>query len=144
MVVRYCLYLLPAAAAVLCFQILYYQLTVVFLQAFAKAVPGLSNDCYLMVHHTFQSAVLFVPTFILHKLGKADFGYHIKDWKKGTGWFWAAIGFELLTAAVMWLLNGFRLGVAGADTIIFQLFFSGLGEEIAYRSLPLVTFLWFC
>ena len=131
-------YMLFAASAllILCFQVLYYQLTVVFIQSFADRFGGLSNNVYLMVHHTFQFLVLFVPTFIIDKTTSLDLGYHIKDCKKGLKWFLAGVAAELVISLVL----GFSLCLPDVDEALFQLFFSGLGEEICYRSLPLVIF----
>lgn len=124
--------------AILCFQILYYQLTVAMLQSFAQHIPGLSNDCYLMVHHSFQFLMLFVPTILLHFCMHIDFGYHIKEWKKGLKWFFAGVAIELLICLLSALTFGFSGITFQADSFLFQLFFSGLGEEICYRTLPLV------
>lgn len=126
------------ALAILCFQILYYQLTVVLLMWFAARVPGWSNDCYLMVHHTIQFLLVFIPTLILHKKTKLDFGYHIADWKKGLSWVLIGIGYVLFMSLLGSLVYGFGISTHEADTYIFQLFFSGLGEEIPYRAIPLV------
>ncbi|MDD6193757.1 MAG: CPBP family intramembrane metalloprotease [Lachnospiraceae bacterium] len=123
---------------ILCFQILYYQLTVIILQGIANRITGLSNDCYLMIHHTVQFLLLFIPTILISKALHIDFGYHIHQWKKGLGWFGAGVVIELLVALVIVIFYGFDGISVGADTIIFQLFFSGLGEEIPYRALPLV------
>ena len=89
-------FLCLAALAILCFQILYYRMTVVMLQGFANHVQGWSNDCYLMVHHFFQFIMLFIPTVLLQRYLHMDFGYHIKDWKRGLGWLGIAVGFAFL------------------------------------------------
>lgn len=131
-------YLFLAALAILCFQTLYYRLTVVMLQNFANHFPGWSNDCYLMVHHFFQFSMLFIPTIIIHRHSHIDFGYHIKDWKKGLGWLGVGATLEFLFNVIPhWLSGNFRFSFQ-ADSFVFQLFFSGLGEEIDYRVLPLV------
>lgn len=130
--------LILTALAILCFQILYYQLTVFLLMRFAALVPGWSNDCYLMVHHSIQFLLLFIPTLILHKTTPLDFGYHIKGWRKGLIWMLVGLGFVLLISAVHWIIYGFGISLNDPDSYIFQLFFSGLGEEIPYRAIPLV------
>ena len=130
--------LILAALAILCFQILYYQLTVFLLMRFAALVPGWSNDCYLMVHHTIQFLLVFIPTLILHKRTRLDFGYHVKGWRKGLTWMLIGAGFVVLMCIADWIIYGFGISVSDPDAYIFQLFFSGLGEEIPYRSIPLV------
>lgn len=138
------IYLIIISIAILCFQILYYQLTVVFIQFVAKLIPGLSNNYYLMIHHTFQFLLLFIPTIFIHKYTSVDFGYHIKDWKKGIKWFLIGVIFEIAVAVILTILYGSSTEIFSIDLLIFQLFFSGLGEEICYRSLPLVTMFWLC
>lgn len=91
---RKAVYIFLAALALLCFQTLYYRLTVIMLQTFANHFPGWSNDCYLMVHHFFRFIMLFIPTIIIHRHSRIDFGYHIKDWKKGLGWFYVGVAVE--------------------------------------------------
>lgn len=132
------IYLFSAALVILCFQILYYKLTVVMLQNFANHFPGWSNNAYLMVHHFFQFIMLFIPTIIIHRYVHIDFGYHIKAWKKGLGWLGVGIAIEFLFNVIPhWLSGNFGFSFQ-ADSFIFQFFFSGLGEEIEYRALPLV------
>ena len=135
---RKAVYIFLAALALLCFQILYYKLTVVMLQTFVNHFPGWSNDCYLMVHHFFQFIMLFIPTIIIHRHSRIDFGYHIKDWKRGLGWFYVGVAVEFLFNVIPdWIRGGFGFSFQ-ADSFIFQFLFSGLGEEIDYRVLPLV------
>lgn len=91
-----------------------------------------------MVHHFFQFSMLFIPTIIIHRYSHIDFGYHIKDWKKGLGWLGGGVALEFLFNVIPhWISGNFRFSFQ-ADSFVFQLFFSGLGEEIAYRVLPLV------
>ena len=127
-----------AALAILCFQIFYYQLTVFLLMRFAGVVRGWSNDCYLIIHHSIQFLLVFIPTLILHKKTALDFGYHVEGMKKGIVWLLIGLGYELLITLVLGILNGFHVYLNDIDTYVFQLFFSGLGEEIPYRSIPLV------
>ncbi|MBR1811953.1 MAG: CPBP family intramembrane metalloprotease [Clostridia bacterium] len=130
--------LIFAALAILCFQILYYQLTVILLQQFAARCQGWSNDCYLMIHHTIQFLLVFIPTLILHKKTNLDFGYHINGLKKGIIWVLVGLAYELVMSIVSGIIFGFGINTYEADTYIFQLFFSGFGEEILYRAIPLV------
>lgn len=138
------IYLIIVSIAVLCFQILYYQLTLVFIQFTAKLIPGLLNNCYLMIHHTFQFLMLFIPTILIHKYTQVDFGYHIKDWKKGIKWFLLGVLFEIAVSVFVIIVYGGSADAFSIDALIFQLFFSGLGEEICYRSLPFAVILWAC
>lgn len=128
---------LIALLAILCFQVLYYQLMVVLLQKSAEVLPGLSNDCYMMIHHVYAFLPVFLLTLLIGKYMRIDFGYHIKDWNKGLVWCGIAIAIMIALRIILkivycsWGVH-FRL-----DTFIFQLVFSGLGEEILYRSVPL-------
>lgn len=126
-----------ASLAILCFQVLYYQLTVVLLQKTAEVLPGLSNDCYLIIHHTYEFLIVFLLTLLIIKFKDIDFGYHNKDWKKGLLWCGLAIVYSIILKIVLNLINdnwGIHFKV---DSFIFQLFFSGLGEEILFRAIPL-------
>ncbi|MDE6664824.1 MAG: CPBP family intramembrane metalloprotease [Ruminococcus sp.] len=138
------IYLIIVSLTILCFQILYFQLTLVFIQFVMKIITGLSSNCYLMIHHTFQFLLLFIPTILIHKYIPVDFGYHIKDWKKGINWFTIGLMFEIAVAVYVKILYGGSSETFSIDALIFQLFFSGFGEEICYRSLPLVMILWVC
>ena len=73
---------LIASLAILCFQVLFFQLTIVMLQKSAKVIPGLSNDSYMMIHHIFMFLPVFLLTLLISKFSPADFGYHIKEWKR--------------------------------------------------------------
>lgn len=128
---------LIASLAILCFQVLFFQLTIVMLQKSAKVIPGLSNDSYMMIHHIFMFLPVFLLTLLISKFSPADFGYHIKDWKKGLSWCGIAIAIMIAIRIILKIVYNswgvhFRL-----DSFIFQLIFSGLGEEILYRSIPL-------
>jgi len=127
---------LIASLAILCFQVLYYQLTVVLLQKSAEVLPAMSNDCYLMLHHTYEFLLVFLLTLLICNFKHIDFGYHIKDWKKGLLWGCTAITFQILVRIILNIAYGFRGLHFQADTFIFQLFFSGFGEEILFRSVP--------
>ena len=59
------------------FQVLFYQLSIVLIQSIGRIIPNIPNDYLLMIHHTIEFVLVFIPTFILHKLKKMDFGYHI-------------------------------------------------------------------
>lgn len=126
------------ALAILGFQILYYQFTVAILEQFAAKYQGWSDDCYLIFHHTVQFLFVFIPTFILHNKTILDFGYHIKDWKKGILWVLVGIVYTIAILIVSGIIFGFEINTHKAEKYIFQLFFSGLGEEIPYRAIPLV------
>ncbi|WP_167958404.1 CPBP family intramembrane glutamic endopeptidase [Anaerosporobacter faecicola] len=89
----------------------------------------------LMIHHTIQFAFVFIPTVLLHRARKIDFGYQIKDLKKGTKYLWYICAFSLLVS-LMQALKGAHM-IPSTDYIIFQLCFSGLGEEIVYRAIPI-------
>lgn len=125
--------------AIFCFQILYYQLTVVLLKKSAEVLPAMSNDCYLMLHHTYEFLLLFLLTLLICKIKRIDFGYHIKDWKKGLKWSGIAAAFQIAVKIILKIVNG-SWGVSfQLDTFVFQLLFSGFGEEILYRSVPLAV-----
>lgn len=133
-------HIILTALAMLCFQMLYYRLTILMMQPFMRHFPGWSDACYLMVHHTLQFGMLFIPTLWMHRHSSVDFGYHISDWRKGLGWLWVGIALEFIFNVIPHWLNGHFTFSFQADAFVFQLFFSGLGEEIAYRALPLALF----
>jgi len=126
------------ALAILILQILYSQLLIQFQIWFAHRFIQLNNDYYLMAHHSVMFLLVFIPTFILQKTKKIDFGYHIKDWKKGIIWLFIGLGYELIVALIVNIIYGFGITLNNPETYIFQFFFSGLGEEIPYRAIPLV------
>ncbi len=124
------------ALGLLIFQVLFYQLSIVLIQSIGRIIPNIPNDYLLMIHHTIEFVLVFIPTFILHKLKKMDFGYHINEIRKAFLFLAISSGFGVIVS-IYTIINGARYDFSGS-TIIFQLFFSGLGEEILYRSLPLV------
>ena len=128
---------LIASLAILCFQVLYYQLTIVLLQKSAEVLPFMSNDCYLMIHHTYEFLLVFLLTLLISKFSRIDFGYHIKDWKKGLGWCGIAVATAIALQIIFNIVDGSWGIHFQADTFVFQLFFSGLGEEVLFRSIPL-------
>lgn len=128
---------LIASLAILCFQVLYYQLTIVMIQKSAGILPAMSTDGYLMIHHIYEFLLVFLLTLLISKFSRIDFGYHIKDWKKGLGWCGIAVVFMIALRMILKIANGSWGVNFQADTFIFQLFFSGLGEEVLYRSVPL-------
>lgn len=129
--------ILIVSLAILCFQVLYFQLTIVLLQKSVKVLPGMSNDCYLMFHHTYEFLLVFLLTLLICNFKYIDFGYHIKDWKKGLLWSGAAITFQIVVSVLLNIVYGSWEVHFQADTFVFQLFFSGFGEEILFRSVPL-------
>ena len=128
---------LLVSLAILCFQVLYYQLTVVLLQKSAEVLSFMSNDCYLMIHHTYEFLLVFLITLLISKFKRIDFGYHIKDWKKGLGWCGIAVVIMIVIRIILKIAYASWGVHFQADTFIFQLFFSGLGEEVLFRSVPL-------
>ena len=131
------IHILIAALAIFCFQVLYFQLTIVLLQKSAEVLPAMSNDCYMMIHHTYEFLLVFLLSFLIRIFRRIDFGYHVKDWKKGLMWCGIAIVFQITVRIILCIVSGSWGFYFQADTFIFQLFFSGLGEEILYRSVPL-------
>ena len=126
------------ALGVFIFQVLFYQLSLVIIQAIAKHMVNTSNDYLLMIHHTIEFVLVFIPTFIIHRLKKLDFGYHFKEIKKAMLFLAISSGFGALISIIS-VIDGARYSFS-LSSLVFQLFFSGLGEEILYRSLPLVLF----
>lgn len=120
---------------ILLFQILYYQLTLYLINLIMADMPYVFEYFGLMIHHTIQFALVFIPTLLLHRAGKIDFGYHIKDINKVKKYLWVICAFSLFVSLFQ-ALRGAHM-IPSVDYIIFQLFFSGLGEEIAYRAIPI-------
>lgn len=127
---------IAAAIMLLVFQVLYYQLTLVIIRGIMQNMPYIFEYFDLMLHHTIQFGLVFIPTLIIHRRGKIDFGYHVGG-IKGNGKL-LAIGCAVALVMALYnvIFNGYRAGLS-VDLILFQLLFSGLGEEIAYRAIPM-------
>lgn len=127
-----------AFIGILVFQFEFSHLNYQLLMLTAKVFNGLSNDEYLMIHHFYMFILVFIPTLILHLRGKLDFGYHISKIKLGLIFLGIAT-IVILIVTLIKCINGMVSDFA-IDTLIFQFLFSGLGEEIIYRSIPIVVF----
>ena len=125
------------------FQFIYLKgLEYLLIDVIAKVIKGLTNSEYLVIHHIIMFIILFIPTFILHKKKKLDFGYRKVNMKESFSYLIIISIFGLtisLITAIMGDVSNFSL-----DEFIFQLFFSGLGEEILFRSIPLIFIPLFC
>lgn len=129
-----------AFVLVLLFQFVYTKSCHYIFILISKIIKGLTNDEYLMIHHLIMFIIAFIPTFIISYKKKMNFGYHKGTLKP----FLICLGilstYEIIITIIQVLFglsSEFRL-----DTIIFQLLFSGLGEEILYRSIPIAIFIY--
>lgn len=126
------------ALLLMVFQFFYNKLMeVLLIDVVAKVVTGLSNSCYLMIHHTMQFLVLFIPTMIIYKTRKLDFGYCNKNFKASRRYIIIGASYALLISLITAIKGVYH--VFQLDDFIFQLLFSGLGEEILFRSLPITV-----
>ena len=65
------------------FQFIYLKgLEYLLIDVIAKVIKGLTNSEYLVIHHIIMFIILFIPTFILHKKKKLDFGYRKVNMKE--------------------------------------------------------------
>ena len=127
-----------AALGLMVFQFFYNKLMeVLLIDVVAKAVTGLTNSCYLMIHHTMQFLILFIPTMIIYRTKKLDFGYWNKNYKASRRYIILGATYALLISLITAIMGAYRK--FELDDFIFQLFFSGLGEEILFRSLPITV-----
>lgn len=128
--------------AILIFQFIYLQGCNYLLFLISKVLDGLTNDQYLMIHHFIMFIILFIPTIVLSKKKGLDFGYHKGILKPFLICLVILVIYEIVITLIQTIC-----GMAyefSFDTIIFQLVFSGLGEEILYRSVPIFIFTYVC
>lgn len=127
-----------AALGLMIFQFFYNKLMeVLLIDVVAKVVTGLTNSCYLMIHHTMQFLILFIPTMVIYRTKKLDFGYCNRNYKTSRRYIILSALYALLISLISAIMGAYR--EFKLDDFIFQLFFSGLGEEILFRSLPITV-----
>lgn len=94
-----------------------------------------------IIEHFYMFLFAFIITLIIGKYKKIDFGYHLVGFK-------VALIYTLIIAGI-WLPFSFIDAIFGIKQainidflwmIFFQFFFSGLGEEIIFRSIPMKFF----
>lgn len=91
----------------------------------------------LMIHHTYMFLLAFVITFIIWKCIGVDFGYRLPK-THGLKYLYPVIVITLLFSLIECSFGvKTELNIA---YFVFQLFFSGLGEEIIYRTVPIAVF----
>lgn len=103
-------------------------------------VLGLALSGYqaLMLHHFYMFALVFIPTVWLQAKKGIDFGYHLSRKNSALKSVCAAAAFALPVSLINGLFHvTLDLKSVGFSYVIFQLFFSGLGEEVLFRSIPL-------
>lgn len=129
------------AVFVLIFQILYFQLMIFSYFGISKIIPIPSNDIGNMLHHFIMFILVFIPTFIIQKKKNIDFGYKGFNWKKGFLFIAMLSGISLVISLIQFICGDVKtLDSSILGYVLFQLFFSGLGEEILYRAIPLTVF----
>jgi hypothetical protein len=103
----------------------------------------------LSVHHIVQMLIALAVIMVLSKLIKADFGFWLRDFKKGVRYFLIFTAVIAVIALIYHILM-YVLGQGLAydfpltkrnvlGTLGFQLFLSGTSEEILYRALPVTV-----
>ena len=94
-----------------------------------------------IIEHFYYFLIAFIITYFIHKTKNIDFGYHLFSVKTALKFLLIIIAisscFSLIDA-----LFGLKVAIDRSFMwlIIFQLFFSGLGEEIIFRSIPIMFF----
>lgn len=94
-----------------------------------------------IIEHFYMFLIAFIITYPIYKIKNVDFGYHLFNFKKSFKY--------LLLVSIIYLVFSLINSIFGIKVainrdllwlIIFQLFFSGLGEEIIFRSIPIQVF----
>lgn len=99
----------------------------------------------LMIHHTFMFLTAFIPTLILGKCRDIDLGYHAADVRSGAECLLAVCAFSLFFSLIDGLFGvKMILDRQSIAYFTFQFFFSGAGEEIIFRTIPIAAFDLFC
>ena len=94
----------------------------------------------LMIHHTYMFLIAFVITFIIWKCIGVDFGYRLPE-MHNLKYLCTVIVIALLFSLIEGLF-GIKVGLNNEMIVyfVFQFFFSGLGEEIIFRTVPIAVF----
>jgi membrane protease YdiL (CAAX protease family) len=104
-------------------------------------IPNVIGEQGNIIEHTYMFLIAFFVTFLFQKIKGIDFGYRsfkIKDILKCV----FTISVFYLSLSFIDALFGIKIAVNNDLIwwIIFQFFFSGLGEEIICRSIPIKVF----
>lgn len=94
-----------------------------------------------IVKHIYMFLFAFIITLLIGSYKKIDFGYHFISFKISLRYIIIIVGIYL-TFSLVDALFGIKhaLNIELLWWIFFQLFFSGLGEEIIFRSIPMKFF----
>ena len=94
-----------------------------------------------ILEHFYMFFFLFIITFIIGKYKKIDFGYHFIKFKIVLRYILIFCGISLIFSLIDTLFGIKRaLNIELLLWILFQFFFSGFGEEIVFRSVPMIFF----
>ena len=95
----------------------------------------------LMIHHTYMFLIAFIITFVIWKCAGVDFGYRMPDVKCSLKCLCTVSVIELFFSLIEGLF-GIKMELNNESIVyfVFQFFFSGLGEEIIYRTIPIAVF----
>lgn len=97
----------------------------------------------LMLHHMYMFLLVFVPTVCLQKIKHIDFGYHIPIKTYIMQCLLVVIIYSLSESFIEFLFQvRYTWTKESLQYFVFQFFFSGTGEEILYRVIPIVIFDW--
>lgn len=94
-----------------------------------------------IIEHFYMFLIAFIITYSIYKFKNIDFGYHLFNMKNSFKYLLFIIIIYLFFSLIN-AIFGIRIAIY-VDLfwlIIFQLFFSGLGEEIIFRSIPIHVF----
>lgn len=95
-------------------------------------------------NHLFCFIIPLIICIILKKKCNINLGLEFKEHKKGILFILISIVFALVIQTIVLLFNNPYQEESLLSYFIFQFFFSGLGEEIIYRSLSLGLMIYFC
>ena len=122
-----------------------YKKIIFLLTAFTCNFINNSNSIIFdMIGHSYMFFILFFITFVIYKEKQIDFGYHIPKFKYLIRCIVLVCLFEFFVAIIDII---FKVKASTNDIIgylFFQFVFSGLGEEICFRSIPMYIFDRYC
>lgn len=135
---KYFISIIICTIVVLLFQILYLKVCDYCYQITNNYIVDPSGN---IIEHFYMFLFVFIITYFLYKTKKIDFGYHSFKIKEIIKFLIPICIFYLCSSlidAIFGVKEAFNIGLFW--TIVFQMFFSGLGEEIIYRSIPMRIF----
>ena len=95
----------------------------------------------LIIHHTYMFLIAFIITFVIWKCIGVDFGYRMPNVMCSLKCLCTVSVIALFFSLIEGLF-GLKMELNNESIVyfVFQFFFSGLGEEIIYRTIPIAAF----